>query len=62
MGTSIHSQVIVESANGFNNREFLLSIGDNCYCRFWRWVVGVRKAEANKKADRWISRRTETWS
>lgn len=21
---------------------------------------GVRKAEANKKADRWISRRTET--
>lgn len=61
MGTSIHSQVIVERANGINNWEFLLSIGDNAIVVLAVGGGVVRKAEANKKADRWISRRTETW-
>lgn len=52
----IYSQLIVERANRFNNGGFLLSIGDNSYCSFG----GVRKAEASKKADRFISRRPET--
>ena len=42
MGTSIHSQVIVECANGLNNREFLLSIGDNCYCGIGGWWWGAQ--------------------